>query len=150
MKTNYLFPAIFRKIGWILLIPFTVLGIYCLWNFGDIDFQIPSKGIVHSLLTVGEEGVLDEITIVGLTLSLLFVSFSREKDEDECIARIRMDSLVWAILVNYVLVILATMFIYGMAYLDAAFISMFTVLIIFIIKYNWVLHHFRKTELSDE
>lgn len=163
MKTNYLFPAVFRKIGWMLLVPFGVLSIYSLCNFSDWSFGIPglsesgSSGLFeqlkcfwNKLSTVGDGGFLDEISTIGLAVALLFISFSREKDEDEYIAKLRSESLVWAILVNYLLVILATLFIYGGAYLYVAFISMFTVLILFIIKYNWVLYQFRKTGTSDE
>lgn len=109
-----------------------------------------SVSIFQELTIAGDDGILDEVSIVGLTIALLLVSFSREKDEDEYIAKLRMESLVWAILLNYMLVILATLFIYDIAYLYVAFISMFTVLILFIIKYNWVLYHFRKTVTSDE
>ena len=105
---------------------------------------------MEQLFVAGEDGFLDEISIIGFTIALLFVGFSREKDEDECIAKLRMESLVWAILMNYLLVTLATLFIYGGAYLYVAFISMFTVLILFIIKYNWVVYHFRKTGMGDE
>lgn len=159
MKTNYLFPAVFRKIGWMLLVPFGVLSIYSLVYLGGISFfpdylgNSSSESVVsifQKLTIVGDDGILDEVSIVGLTIALLLVSFSREKDEDEYIAKLRMESLVWAILLNYMLVILATLFIYDIAYLYVAFISMFTVLILFIIKYNWVLYHFRKTVMSDE
>lgn len=159
MKTNYLFPAVFRKIGWMLLVPFGVLSIYSLFYLGGISFfpdyladssRESSVSIFQELTIAGDDGILDEVSIVGLTIALLLVSFSREKDEDEYIAKLRMESLVWAILLNYMLVILATLFIYDIAYLYVAFISMFTVLILFIIKYNWVLYHFRKTVTSDE
>lgn len=159
MKTNYLFPAVFRKIGWILLVPFGVLSIYSLLYLGNISFfpdylagssPESSVSIFQKLLVAGDAGILDEVSVVGLTIALLLVSFSREKDEDEYIAKLRMESLVWAILLNYALLILATLFIYDIAYLYVAFISMFTVLILFIIKYNWVLYHFRKTESGDE
>ena len=162
MKANYLFPAVFRKIGWRLLIPFGLLSIYCLYvfNYGSDGFQLfqfppfnhspEQRGFIDVLLDVGENGALDEIASIGLAVSLLFVGFSREKDEDECIARIRMNSLVWAILVNYLLLILATVFIYGAAYLSVAFVGLFTVLIFFIVKYRWDLYQFKKNGVEDE
>lgn len=160
MKTNYLFPVVFRKIGWSLLIPFGLLSIYCLCIFNDVDCSLPglgqetfsgtSESFIKKVLMVGEGGALDEIATIGLAVSLILVSFSKEKDEDECIARLRMSSLVWAILVNYVLLILAAVFIYGVNYLNVAFVGMFTVLILFIVKYNWELSRFRKTVIEDE
>lgn len=153
MKANYLFPTVFKKIGWWLLILFGLLSIYSLYQFNNGSFEIPpfpAKSFMCKLLTVGDDGVLDEIVTIGLTISLLFVGFSKEKDEDECIAKLRMNSLVWAILVNYVLLILATLFIYGAAYLNVAFVGLYTVLIFFIAKFYWVLYQFRKNSLEDE
>ncbi|WP_147381161.1 hypothetical protein [Parabacteroides sp. AM08-6] len=155
MEMNYLFPAICKKIGWILLIPFGLLSIYCLFEFnyeGMNPVQVSSKAILFlpKFLGVGAGSALDEIATIGLAISLLLVGFSKEKDEDECIAKIRMNSLVWAILVNYLLLILATLFIYEVAYLSVAFVGMFTVLIFFIAKYKWELNRFRKNTLEDE
>ena len=130
------------------------------FNYGSDGFQLfqfppfnhspEQRGFIDVLLDVGENGALDEIASIGLAVSLLFVGFSREKDEDECIARIRMNSLVWAILVNYLLLILATIFIYGAAYLSVAFVGLFTVLIFFIVKYRWDLYQFKKNGVEDE
>lgn len=152
MKANYLFPEIFRKIGWYLLIPFSMLGVYCLQGdganilpstvFAFIDD--PFGGKLEFFTWVHTDGILDEFAIIGLTISLLFISFARERDEDECIEQIRMQSLVWSILVSYVLLIFAVLFIFGLAFLTFAFINLFTVLILFIIKYNWELYKFRR------
>lgn len=154
MKANYLFPEIFRKIGWWLFVPFVVMGIYCLFGNGSNIWQVPAFALYTDEPFGGgffkwvQSGVLINLSIIGLTLSLLFISFSKEKDEDECIEQIRVQSLVWSILVSNLLVILATLFIYGFAFMNFIFINMFTVLILFIIKYNWELHKFRR--ISNE
>ncbi|CAK7083042.1 MAG: hypothetical protein PARBA_03631 [Parabacteroides sp.] len=150
MRANYLFPEIFRKIGWCLLVPFLALGLFCLfWDGGDVC-QIKvlalytSEPFSSGFFRWVKTGILDELSVIGLTFSLLFISFSREKDEDECIERIRMQSLVWSILGSSLLLILATLFIYGFAFMTFAFINMFTVLVLFIGKYNWELYKFRR------
>ena len=143
MKTNYLFPVIFRKIGWIMFIPFFVLVIAYL---SDCDLTFPSSK-VFSLIPFGimnNDDWGDELIVLGLTVSLIFIAFSRERDEDECIAEIRMHSLVWAIIVNYALLIVATFLIYDIAYLYFIDINIFTVLFLFIIKYNIALYKFRR------
>lgn len=155
MKADYLFPEIFRKIGWLLLVPFLVAGAYCL--FGDGAYTWPFTVFALISEPFGEKmkfctwiyasGLMDELAIIGLTVSLLFISFSKERDEDECIEHIRMQSLVWSILVSYVLLIFAALFIFGLAFLTFAFINMFTVLVLFIIKYNWELYKFRRDDI---
>lgn len=152
MKANYLSPVVFRKIGWWLLLPFLVMGLYCLFGNGADVLQVRMFALYCNKIFDGgsgffkwvNSGILVELSLIGLAVSLLFISFSKEKDEDECIERIRLQSLVWAILWNYILLILATLLIYGFAFMNFVFISMFTVLILFIFKYNWELHKFRR------
>ena len=32
MKSNYLFPTVYKKIGWVLFVPFAIIGIIFLAN----------------------------------------------------------------------------------------------------------------------
>jgi len=86
-------------------------------------------------------------TLVGMLfiIGALFVGFSREKREDEFIANLRLSSLLWAVLVNYVLLLLAFAFVYGDAFLNVMIYTMFTVLIIFICRFNYILFKNSKT-----
>lgn len=152
MKANYLFPVIFRKIGWWLFFPFSIMGLYCLFGNGANVLQVRMFALYCSEIFESgsgffkwvDSGILVELSLIGLAVSLLFISFSKEKDEDECIERIRMQSLVWAILGSYILLIVATLFIYGFAFMNFVFINMFMVLVLFIFKYNWELYKFRR------
>ena len=92
-----------------------------------------------------ENCILDEISIVGLTVSLLFLTFSKEKDEDECIASIRMHSIFWSIIVNYIMLILVTIFVYGLSYMIFSYFSLLSLLFIFMVKYNIELYKFRRS-----
>lgn len=152
MKTNYLFPVIFKKIGWFLFVPFFISCIYCLFGNGAdlLPFKVFALVCNTHFMDIGfckviENCVFDELSVIGLTVSLLFIAFSKEKDEDECIAELRMRSLVWAIIVNYSLLIAVTLFVYGTFYLTFAFINLFTMLFLFIIKFNIALYKFRRT-----
>ena len=152
MKTNYLFPMVFRKIGWCMFIPFLLLGICYLFcentplgvggsnAFALFDGYSDTKfcNITHN------DSWTDELMVIFLTISMLFIGFSREKDEDECIASIRMNALIWAIMVNCILLIVGTMLIFGLPYLNFMAIYMFSLLLLFIIKYTWDIYMFRK------
>lgn len=152
MKKNYLFPNKYRKVGWLLAVPCAILGLYCLFD-GEVVF-LPSKAIAliggdtlggFNFLSVTDNGSwLDEIAVIGLAVSLLFITFSKEKDEDECIANIRMKSLVWAITVNMALLILGTVFFFEFVYLYFVFIYMFSMFILFLLKYHYDLWRFRR------
>ena len=51
------------------------------------------------LSKIGMGDLFDELVVVGLAVCLLLASFSREKDEDECIAHLRMQA--WTLDVGY-------------------------------------------------
>ncbi|TKK72047.1 hypothetical protein FC093_03280 [Ilyomonas limi] len=81
-------------------------------------------------------------TVVGVLFiaGALMVGFSKEKAEDEFIAELRLSSLLWAVWVNYGLLLFAFLFIYGSAFLNVMLYNMFTVLIIFIIRFHYILY----------
>ena len=136
MRKNYLFPTTFRKIGWCLFVPFAITSNED-WLKVNALSVIPWGIIKNSLF--------DELSMIGLTVSLLFIAFSKEKDEDECIANIRSNSLIWATITAYSLLIVCTMLIYDMQYLNFVFIDLFMILFLFIIKYNIELYKFRRS-----
>lgn len=91
-------------------------------------------------------------TVVGILFIVggLMVGFSKEKNEDEFIAKLRLSSLLWAVLVNYFLLLFAFLFIYGLGFLNVMLYNMFTVLIIFIIRFNYVLYRNFKSMSNAE
>lgn len=156
MKTNYLLPTVFSKIGWFLFVPSLILGLYYLFgndaviNIGGSSAIALFDGITETevLSTTYNDSWTDEILIITTTLSMLFIGFSREKEEDECIANIRMNSLVWSIMVSSMVLIAATLLIFGVPYLTFMTIYMFCVLLLFIIKYKFALYMFRKDNVA--
>jgi len=154
MKSNYLFPIVFRKIGWSLFIPVLLFGIghlicdiyeYEFLNLGSTKTVALVNGIFkNEYLCITENDWTEEFIIVFSTISMLFIGFSKEKDEDECIANIRMKALTWATIANSILLFVGTMLIFGTAYLYFMDIYMFSFLLLFIIKYTWDIYRFRK------
>ena len=163
MSTNYLFPYNFKIIGWLLFIPSALLGLYIVddgnpSNFFDTkvisllhESFIDTSGdkIYNLFFKVVENNILDEILLILTILGALFIAFSKEKNEDELISKIRLDSLVWATYTNYIVLIISTMFVYEITYLWVMIINMLTILIFFIIRFNWQLAKLKK-ELSYE
>lgn len=144
MRKNYLFPTTFTKIGWCLFVPFAITSFICLFDGSNEDWL---KVNALSVIPWGiiKNSLFDELSMIGLTVSLLFIAFSKEKDEDECIANIRSNSLIWATITAYSLLIVCTMLIYDMQYLNFVFIDLFMILFLFIIKYNIELYKFRRS-----
>jgi hypothetical protein len=84
--------------------------------------------------------ILNEIVGVLIILSSIFVAFSKEKEEDEYILKIRLESLVWAVYVNYGILLISLLFIYDFSFLYVMIFNMFTVIIFFIIRFYWQLN----------
>lgn len=135
MKTDYLLSPSCKKVGLWLGIPFVLGGFYLLSNGSWMD---------TFLSQIGMRDCFDELVVIGLAVSLLLASFSREKDEDECIAHLRMQAWTMAVVSNYLILIVVTLCIYGMSYLNFMAVNMFTVLILFLVVFHWKLWRFRK------
>ena len=135
MKTDYLLSPSCKKVGLWLGIPFVLGGLYLLSNGSWMD---------TFLSQIGMRDCFDELVVIGLAVSLLLASFSREKDEDECIAHLRMQAWTMAVVSNYLILIVVTLCIYGMSYLNFMAVNMFTVLILFLVIFHWKLLRFRK------
>lgn len=163
MKANYLFPNEYRKIGWVILVPSIVIGLLTLmleYEPAFLDFNVPAIFIDHvglffnkgdrQLLGMVENNVLNEVLIILIIISLLFVAFSKEKIEDEYISKIRLKSLVWAVYVNYGILLLSSLFIFDLSFLWVMIFNMFTVLLFFIIKFNWQIHKIKNSTNYEE
>lgn len=155
MKTKYLLSYRWRPFGWILIV-ITLLAHFWQLTMGekfslDLLVRIPvpfewaqAKLELWNGLTVEDKGVSVQLfhTILILTMicGLLMVGFSRLKIEDERTAQIRLESLQWGIYVNYFVLAVCTLVFYGLSYLSVIIYSMFTPLIIFVVRFYWLLY----------
>lgn len=148
MKTRNLLPHRFKKIGWLLFVPAVFLGIYYLITELSPEFlNMQVFTIVNDELgdevqyfTMMSNNVFDEIIGLLLIISMAFIAMSKQKNEDEFIAKIRVESLVWATYINYAILALAIIFVHGLSFFWVLVFNMFTVLLFFIIRFNWVLY----------
>lgn len=154
MKSNYLFPTVMKKVGWCMFVPSAIVLILVITDvLSDelVSFPTLLIGDVglfsgnQSMVTLGTEGMLYEIATLFVALSLLFISFSKEEEEDEYVENIRMRSFVWAIKSNTLLVILGTWFIFGTLYLELMIVFMYSMFLFFICKFNYELYKLRRT-----
>ena len=141
MKVNYLFPNKYKKIGWLIFIPSIIIGLVAhilVYEPDFLDFKVPAvfftDGLVFKLL---KTNILNEVYGILIIISSLLVGFSKEKLEDEYISKIRLESLVWAVYVNYGILLISFLFFFDEAFLEIMIFNMFTVLLFFIIRFHW-------------
>ncbi len=90
------------------------------------------------LFEIIETGISSELASIAIIVGGLIVGFSKEKIEDEFIYKLRKDSLVWAIIFNYFILTLTIIFIYDLSFFHVLIYNMFTPLLFFIIRFNFL------------
>ena len=139
MKKDFLFPNFWKIPGWVITIIGFFLGLWMLLHDGEGMDPYSWLG-----------GYFPTIFIVIFILGLLLVAFSREKKEDEYITGLRASSLVWAIIANYVLLLLFTLLVYDLEYLNVLVINLFSPIILYILKFRIAVWKFYKSTGHEE
>jgi hypothetical protein len=158
MKIKYLFPNRFKQLGWLVFAPAVVLGVIALileLEPAFLNLKVPALYVDQlfgdqKFFTLIENNFLNELLGVLIIVGGILVAFSKEKVEDEYIARIRLESLVWSVYVNYAILLLAILFIYDLGFMWVMIFNMFTILMFFIIRFNWQLARLKKTSDYEE
>ena len=137
MRSKLLLPHRFKLIGLIVFILFLGLGIAV--RFYDVGFTFFQYSRRANDSIFDRQDLTDEIALSGIIIGLLLIAFSREKQEDEFISKIRLESLQWSVLINYILLLTATWVVYSVSYIDVMMYNMLTVLLIFIVRFHILL-----------
>lgn len=148
MDNKLLLPNKYKLLGSILILIFLALGIAAyFFEFSipalTLDLKRDGKGIFEVI------NFTDEIALTGIIVSLFFIAFAREKNEDEFITHTRLESWQWAVLTNYILLVIATWVVHGFHYIDVMMYNMLTILIIFIIRFHYVLYKTKTFKEND-
>jgi len=150
MKINYLLPNKYKTLGWILFVLGIITGIFLF--FSDYESNILTINVLtiyneaflfseqSGFFKIIENSILDELAALAIIIGGLLVGFTKEKVEDEFIYKLRKDSLVWAIIFNYAVLIFTILFIYNFTFFDVLVFNMFTPLVFFIFRFNFLKH----------
>ena len=148
MKTNYLLSNKYKIFGWILLIGGLILGSFLYISEYESDHLTMNVLAIYNddaifgdqkgFFQIIENSIIDELCALAIIIGGLIVGFTKEKIEDEFIYKLRKDSLVWAIIFNYVVLIIAILFVYGFTFFDVLVFNMFTPLLFFIFRFNFL------------
>jgi hypothetical protein len=126
MKNLWLLPAWCRKAGWALFIPCAILGLYIIFIEGYVPLEIKLCEVLKT-----------NVAIIGTLIGLYMIAFSKEKIEDEFINSLRMDAMIKAIILNCVIIVLASLIIYGGWYMYTLSITQYFVLLAYIIIFRY-------------
>lgn len=131
----FLFPRVFRIIGWIVFVPSLVLSIPLLM-YGTLNL---------SGLT---ETIANDTAIIGIALGSLFITCSRERIEDEMTGAIRLRSLLSALYAYVAFLVMETLVVNGMYYFYVMAANLVAFPIIFTLRFRYEMHKYYT--VSDE
>ena len=160
MKSRFLFSHKYKPLGWVLFVIGFILGVILTLN----NFEFPKWEMSVFPLISEEKGALtlnpifewstnniaDELASILIILGGILVSFSKTKDEDEYISKIRTESLIWATYVNYIVLILAILFVFDFSFFNVMIYNMFTMLLFFMVRFHYVLYKTKKAIIYEE
>lgn len=155
MKKNYLFPPYFKMIGLIMLLPTLCFGfiIYINSMLGGIMDNIirqvnnspyPDGIAPYAALINSGWPWLYQIIIFAFTLSFAFMAFSREKVEDEYIWKIRMNSLVFALMIDCILICVAIFTLFGMNFVTFMVFNFYLIVAIYLVTFRIAIYRAKK------
>jgi hypothetical protein len=136
MKTKILFPSSFGVIGRILFLPALALGIanfYWEFEIGWLALDLPNTTFFFE----ENQNLTNELVMISLIGSLFMMGFSKEKNESEELWNLRLQSLLFAVWLNYILMLFCIIFFYNLIFLQIMAYHLFSILVIFIIKFQY-------------
>lgn len=131
MKT-LLFPHSFQRIGWVVFVISAAIGAYILFTDNTDSY------------------LLNNIAIIGTCIGAILATCSRENVEDEMTGQIRLNSLLIALYINYAILIVCSLVIYDLAFLDVMLYNMFTILLIFMVVFRWKIWRVKKATENEQ
>lgn len=145
MKTRFLFPHWCKYLGWF----FVVVHIPIMALTKGMD------GEHYQGYKTGENTAFfshDHWFFIGTALlvavGLFLVAFSKERIEDEQVTQLRLDSLQWAIYVNYAL--LVAMLVISEDREHILFLNLWIPLAFFIIRFRWKIWQLNRLLTKEE
>ena len=148
MNKILLLPYPFKKIGWALFIPTSLFGLMMAFDGfnGFPSYLLPGEMIAGS----AADAACNTIAIIGVLVGSLFITCSRERIEDELIARIRLNALLAALYVNIAAAVIATLALYGFDYLYVMVVNLVSLPILFLVIERMMLRRLGKEAAHEE
>ena len=120
----------YKALGLLLAIPSLVIG-----------YLVYFQNLELAVLKVAEnQNLTDEVALTWVITSLFLIALSKEKKEDEYINALRLDSWIWAVKINFGLLLVATWSFYDEAFFDVLVYNTFSIPVLFLLKFNWTLN----------
>jgi hypothetical protein len=145
MRQPRLFPHWARYLGYFcILVHIPIMWLRHMDAFGHSSATAPDD---HSLFN--RDHLFFIVTFLLMVVGLILVAFSKEKIEDEQISRLRLDSLQWAIYLNYLILIITLIATDKVNNHFILAIDTWIPLVFFIVRFRWVIFRLNQPLKTD-
>ena len=162
MKKTFLFPSYFKKIGWVISIItllYVLIGVIFFEDNFNFSFIMPAIVALGEIINFSPEKVYFVLTETSFITTLfpvlmiigfVFIAFSKEKNEDEYVSKIRERALVWSVLVTCVILIIAILLVYGVDAFTIFWFDFLFFLLLFVVKFRIDIFRFNRSTKKNE
>ncbi len=89
-----------------------------------------------------------DVAFLFLPLSLLIWGYSKEKNEDEFVSTLRLESMQLAVYVNYAILLLANFLFYFLDFMLVMFVNLGTIALFFVLRFSYILWKHNKGSMK--
>lgn len=146
-----LLPNKLRIYGWIILLFGIIFGLIRFYFGIKLEllnikvFAVYSQYFETNYFKVIENHVSEELTALLILVGLFFISFTKEKIENDFVSALRYKSLILTFYINTFFVALSFLFVYGFVFINILVINVFSPFIIYVILFKYFLYNSPKT-----
>lgn len=91
----------------------------------------------HEMPFMNTQNLIDEVALSLILVGLMGVAFSSERIEDEFVANIRLQSLLWSVVIYYALVFLSVWVFYDDAFWSVMIYHLFMPLLFYVVLFRF-------------
>ncbi|WP_428328050.1 hypothetical protein [Mucilaginibacter sp.] len=139
MKARFLFPYWCRFLGYACI----VAHIPVMLIRKGLDFDPPGSPEGPELFN--SHHLFFMTTTLLMLIGLILVAFAKEKIEDEQISQLRLDSLQWAVYLNYLILVITLAFTRTSDFWDIVHVNLWVPLVFFIVRFRWVIFRLNRS-----
>lgn len=143
-----LLPHPFKRIGWMLFIPTALFGLLmAIDGFnGFPSFLLPGSAVAGDIAN----RISNNVALIGVLPGSLLITCSRERVEDELIARIRLNALLAALYTTTGIAVIAALVLYDFTYLYFMIFNLCLLPVLFLVIERMMLWRLRKEASHEE
>lgn len=135
-KLYYLPERPYKFIGKLISVPLLCVILFLFLDtwFSKGDLDLSGTGL--------------DVMLLFLPLTLLLWRYSKEKNEDEFVSSLRLESMQLAVYVNYAILLLANFFFYFLDFMMVMFLNLGTIAFFFVLRFNYILWKYNKGSMK--